>query len=327
MLKNKFFSIIAMPTINKVSLKEQFFEAKQSANELIAQGGVSPELKAVITTLLTLMEIVMAVFLEKTTKKTKSNSGVPSSATSVDDETSGHKGTKSKGTKSKGPKTNIHDFSNARTIETIERIQVHSCECCGTDLSNEESHTITRRTRIDLFFEKTIEYQETEQKTCPSCRHTTQSQFSSAFQHVKQYGLGLQAFIVNMLCAQMVSLKRVQQLLKSILDETLSEATLLKYIIKTYKALETWETKAIRQLLASKVMHVDETSMRVDSKNHWVHVCSSGTVTVKKLHVKRGQEAMNDHDIIPRYGGAIVHDCWQRFSEQQVQLRHKAPTF
>lgn len=297
-----------MPSVNKESLRQQFSEAKQSATELIAQGNVSPEIKAVITTLLTLMEIVIAVFLEKMTKKTKSNSGVPPSATSKVDDAEGNSGSKSKGSQ-----TNKDDFSNARTQESVERLEVYACECCGADLSDHEPHTVLRRTKIDLYFEKVVEHQETEAKSCSQCDRSTHSQFSSEFQHVKQYGIGLQAFIVNLLCAQMVSLQRVQQLLKSILGEMLSEATLLKYVMKLSNALERWEASAIEQLLTAKAMHVDETSMRVDSKNHWVHVCSAGTITVKMLHVKRGKEAMDDHNIIPRYGGVIVHDCWSSY--------------
>uniref|UniRef100_UPI003AF881C6 hypothetical protein n=1 Tax=Thiolapillus sp. TaxID=2017437 RepID=UPI003AF881C6 len=28
-------------------------------------------------------------------------------------------------------------------------------------------------------------------------------------------------------------------------------------------------------------MHVDETSLRVDRKNHWIHVCPAGHITYK----------------------------------------------
>lgn len=54
---------------------------------------------------------------------------------------------------------------------------------------------------------------------------------------------------------------------------------------------------------------MDETSLRVDKKNHWIHVYSSGEVTLKFLHRKRGTEAINDINIIPRYYGVITHDC------------------
>jgi hypothetical protein len=56
-------------------------------------------------------------------------------------------------------------------------------------------------------------------------------------------------------------------------------------------------------------MNVDETSLRVDKKNHWIHVYSAGDITLKLLHRRRGTEAINEINIIPRYSGIIIHDC------------------
>ena len=60
-------------------------------------------------------------------------------------------------------------------------------------------------------------------------------------------------------------------------------------------------------------MHVDETSLRVDKNNHWIHVYASGDITLKRLHRRRGKEAIEDIDIIPRYEGVIIHDCWASY--------------
>ncbi len=61
------------------------------------------------------------------------------------------------------------------------------------------------------------------------------------------------------------------------------------------------------------MIHVDETSLRVDKCNYWVHVYSTGTTTVKFLHRSRGSEAIDEIDVIPRYEGVIVHDCWASY--------------
>ena len=58
---------------------------------------------------------------------------------------------------------------------------------------------------------------------------------------------------------------------------------------------------------------MDETSLRVNKKNQWIHVCSGGEITLKVLHEKRGQEAMQQIGVIPRYGGVIIHDCWASY--------------
>ena len=60
-------------------------------------------------------------------------------------------------------------------------------------------------------------------------------------------------------------------------------------------------------------MHVDETSLRVERHNHWIHVCSAGDITSKFLHPKRRQEAMQAIGVIPRYGGVMIHDCWASY--------------
>ena len=60
-------------------------------------------------------------------------------------------------------------------------------------------------------------------------------------------------------------------------------------------------------------MHVDETSLRVERKNHWIHVYSAGDITCKFLHPKRGKEAIEAIGVIPRYGGVVIHDCWASY--------------
>lgn len=107
--------------------------------------------------------------------------------------------------------------------------------------------------------------------------------------------------------AQMVSLNRAQKAIKALIGSTISEATMLKYVYQLHQSLQQWEHSAVEYLLKQPVIHVDETSMRVDGKNQWVHVYAAGQVTLKMVHPSRGKEAIG---IIPRYDGYIIHDCW-----------------
>jgi transposase len=111
----------------------------------------------------------------------------------------------------------------------------------------------------------------------------------------------------------MISLKRVQQSIKALIDKAISEATILLYVGQLYSILEVWEQTAIQQLLREPTIHVDETSLRVDKKKQWIHVYSGGEITLKLLHPKRGQEAIEAIGILPRYGGVIVHDGWSPY--------------
>jgi len=84
-----------------------------------------------------------------------------------------------------------------------------------------------------------------------------------------QYGDGLKAFVINLLVCQMVSLNRIQKLVKSMIGSVISEASLLKYVLRLHQALAHWESQAKEQLLAAPAINVDETSLRVDKKNHF----------------------------------------------------------
>ena len=167
--------IVAMPRINKESLRDQFNEAKQSAQDLAAAGKVVPEVQFLITTLLLMMEMMIAVFMEKTTKKTSKNSGIPPSETSITDDDQALQKIRN----SKGKPLKKHQFSNSKTIETVEVIAVDFCDSCGTDLHDHPAEAVERRTRIDIYFEKKVEHQDIEIKTCPNCARTTKAK--SAF--------------------------------------------------------------------------------------------------------------------------------------------------
>jgi hypothetical protein len=111
----------------------------------------------------------------------------------------------------------------------------------------------------------------------------------------------------------MISLKRVQHSIQTLIGAVISEATILKYVLVLHQTLEQWEKTAIEELLARPAIHLDETSLRVDKKNHWIHVCSGGDITLKFVHERRGKEAMTAIGVIPRYGGVIIHDCWASY--------------
>jgi len=51
----------------------------------------------------------------------------------------------------------------------------------------------------------------------------------------------------------MISLNRVQKLIKSLIGEMLSEASLLKFVLRLYQALEQWALNSIEQLLKKTI--------------------------------------------------------------------------
>ena len=88
---------------------------------------------------------------------------------------------------------------------------------------------------------------------------------------------------------------------------------MLKYIARFSASLSRWEERMREEILRAPVIYTDETSMRVDKKNHWVHSYSAGDILLQFVHPSRGTEAIEDIGILPKYGGIIVHDCWSSY--------------
>ena len=296
-----------MPSVNRQSLREEFDQLKGEFERLSNEEKITAEVRALIQAMLMLFELLMAIFMEKKTRKNSRNSSIPSSQTGKD-ETSTHPGSNSKGQEHNGTLS-----SNTRTVESVHVAQVSVCESCGEDLEKTPVIGHERRTRIDIVFEKVVSHVDAEIKVCHRCKEKNKGHFPEDMHGPLQYGPGIKSYVVNLLIAQMVALKRVQQSIQTLIGRLLSEATILKYVIQLHLALENWEQSTIEQLLEMPSMHVDETSLRVDRKNHWIHVYSAGGLTLKRLHAKRGIEAIEDIGIIPRYGGVAIHDCWQSY--------------
>ncbi len=292
-----------MATVNAASLREEFEGAKARIAALRKDGKVSEEVDAVIGVLFTLLGILITVLLERTTRKGSRNSSLPPSQTDRDETA------RRAGSSGKGAKPNPQTGDNLRKTTVEETVAVEACDTCGADLSGVDPVDRERRVLHDIVFEVVERRVEAEVKECPDCRARTKGRFPDDMPGPLQYGAGLQAFVINLPGAHMLSLRRAVSLVQAISGLRLSEATCLGCVRRLHDALASWERAAIAQLLERPALHADETGFRVDGRTRWLHVVTDGSLTLKFVHRKRGREAIDEIGIIPRYAGTLVHDC------------------
>lgn len=296
-----------MASLDKITVREEVGKLKADFEQLSREGKVTPETSALFKSLLLIVELILSIFLERQTRKTSKNSSLPSSQTDKDDTSLSHPHGSTK------RQLASETVANHRRVETVTVATVDTCDVCGSPLDGVECIEHERRTKIDIVFEKVVEHVDAEIKQCPECAGTVKGLFPTDMPGPLQYGNGLKAYLINLMVGQMMPLARTRSLTESLLGERLSESTLLNAVARLHQALAPWEKNAIEHLITQPAMHVDESGFRVDGKNHWIHVYAAGDITLKCLHRKRGKVAMDEIDIIPRYGGTTIHDCWASY--------------
>ena len=103
-----------MAPAHHASLRAQLHDCRAQFEAIKQHGEASADTLALINALFMLVDIVVAVFLERTTPKTSRNSGLPSSRDGTDD---GQTHTEGKsGSRSRGPKARHARSDNLRTV-------------------------------------------------------------------------------------------------------------------------------------------------------------------------------------------------------------------
>ncbi len=161
-----------MATLDKTSIRNEISRLKADFEQLRDDGKVPKETWVLMNSVFMMMELMLSIFLERTTKKESRNSSKPSSQTEKDDSSLSHPGSNGKGKDEKDAQA-----KNRRVKETVTLSKVSVCDVCGEVLRNIPCHHIERRTKIDIVFEKVVTHVDAEVKLCPTCDSTVKGSF------------------------------------------------------------------------------------------------------------------------------------------------------
>lgn len=89
----------------------------------------------------------------------------------------------------------------------------------------------------------------------------------------------------------------------------ISKGTLYSWKKEISNALSESEYEKIKkELLNSLVLHVDETPIKIDGEQYYIHSISNDTHTLQYVNKKRGEEAIKEFGFLEKYQGILVHD-------------------
>lgn len=188
------------------------------------------------------------------------------------------------------------------------------CQGCGKDLADVSSCGFDKRQIIDAPLPKTQvwEYQS-HHKVCPHCHKENVAAFPEGVEQLIQYGNGIKSWAIYLKYYQLLPFKRLQEFFLHLLSVSLSEGSLNNWSKECHSKLEPVESFIEEQLLGSDVCHSDETGLRVQKNLYWFHVFCTALFTLYASHKKRGKEAHNALNLLPKYTGILVHDDYSSY--------------
>jgi transposase len=207
-----------------------------------------------------------------------------------------------------------HTLEMAENPDHVIVHQVDKCESCGRSLCDEEVANYERRQVFDLPPIKVEVFEhQAERKICPNCGCLNKATFPKEVAYPVQYGTRLKSVATYLNQYQLVPFDRLSEAFVDLFGHRLSQSTLIDINRACYAILESVEEAIKQQLIASPVICLDETGMRIEGKRKWCHVVSTENLTYYAPHSSRGSKANEDMGILPVYHGTAMHDGWSSY--------------
>lgn len=210
-----------------------------------------------------------------------------------------------------------HPGHTLKMVETPDHIEAHpvsSCPHCQADLRSVEPCGYEKRQVFDIPPVRIeVTEHQAELKLCPGCGHQVKGIFPAEVSQPVQYGPRLKAQAAYLNNYQLLPLARTCELLGDFYQHRPAEALVLEANGTVSNQIELSLATIKQQLIASDVVHFDESGLRVENKLNWLHVASTEHLTYYGVHPKRGQAGMNEIGILPNFAGRAIHDHWSSY--------------
>jgi transposase len=218
-----------------------------------------------------------------------------------------------------------HKGKTLKMVDTPDVVVVHhvaSCPCCSKVFSRADVVDVAQKRQVFDIPAPRMEVTEHQLGMVVCCGRGHLGSFPAEVGQPVQYGSRIKALSVLLNNDYKVPLEKIEQLMGDLWGCSFNESTALTANAGMYQALEPIEEEIKTAVLASDVVHFDETGMRVAKSLHWFHVACTSCFTYLFVHKKRGREALqSDDSLIKDFQNRAIHDCWESYFGFE-QCRH-----
>ena len=260
--------------------------------------------------------------LEGRNKKDSHNSSKPPSTDGFKKPTP--KNSRNKSARSPGGQQG-HKGITLEKVDNPDHQQIHhiACPCtkCGKDLDSKPISGYEERQEFDIPPIKVeVTAHKAEIKIC-DCGHRNIAAFPDLITSPVQYGVNLKAFVISLTNEGFVSCERTNQLLNGFTQNPISQGSIINFNKEIAATLKPFEQAVIKLLKDQAVLHHDESGMKINGDNYWLHISCTNKLTHYAIDAKRGKEAMDRIGILPYFSGILVHDHFKSYYKY-IQCEH-----
>jgi len=285
-------------------------KALDKATKLIEQ---EKDLSSSLQVALEVLLLLVKLLLDRKTLNSKNSSKPPSS------DPNRLKPTRKKSTKKSGAQTG-HVGKTLEKVDDPDFIEMLRFD--RRSLPKGQYHQVGFETRqvFDIDISRVItEYQA--QILEDEKGHRFVATFPDGVTKSVQYGNQIKAHAVYLSQFQLLPYKRIQDYFADQLRIPLSEGSLYNFNVQAFAKLADFEQLSKDRLAQADAAHADETGININGQRQWLHCASNLQWTHYFPHEKRGKEAMDEINILPRFKGILCHDHWKPYY-RYLQMNH-----
>lgn len=206
-----------------------------------------------------------------------------------------------------------HKGKTLRQVEKPDKVQVHlpeHCAVCGRVISADEGHEVVSKRQVFDLPEPKLEVTEHRLGRVACCGQSQRGEYPAYVSAGVQYGPGVRAWVTKLSVDHKMPLEQICQSFTDMYGYELNSETVEGALEQGYELAAPLEAATMEQLKGAKVVHFDETGLRVGGKLQWLHTASNALYTHLFVHPKRGKEALlSEASVLKDFSGRAIHDC------------------
>jgi len=192
--------------------------------------------------------------------------------------------------------------------ETVE-LKPEVCKKCGIKLPGASGDAAESRHKIDVEIRTILTKYAQYEVVCPCCGEENREAFPADVKSHISYGEGVQSIGVLLTNHANVSYGKTAEILNDVFEVPVSVGTLVNHVSEFAAKCEPVLDEIKEHVKQGKIGHFDETSVRVNGKNQWLHTAGNSEATYNTVHPKRGIEGTDANGVLKDFTGVAVHDC------------------